>query len=379
MRRALCVLSLLVIGCGGDGDDAGPTPYESAGPHPVGHAAFTVTDSVRGRVLTSEVWYPAAESARAAAEAGVPIEELLPAGPERATFAGLLPAAPTPGTRRRTRSAPDAAPVAAPARLPVVVFSHCHQCLRFSSFSIAERLASHGIVVVAPDHQDNTLFDGLDGSGAALEDAFLTVRAGDISALLDAVLAEGAANPLPAVLRGRLDPTRVGMLGHSFGGATTGRVLQDDPRFIAGVTMGAPIQSPFFPSVTLSRITEPLLFVQLLEDNSIGKIGNDLMLGNFDDATQPVWLVRVADAGHWSVSDLCGITSAFPAGCISPAARQSDGASFTYLDIEVVRDLAASYVTAFFALHLSSDPGAAATLKRPLGPPGIVTLEARKP
>jgi predicted dienelactone hydrolase len=42
---------------------------------------------------------------------------------------------------------------------PVVVFSHGNQGMRWQSAFIAERLASHGFLVVAPDHTGNTTFD----------------------------------------------------------------------------------------------------------------------------------------------------------------------------------------------------------------------------
>src|SRR6185503_13343779 len=133
--------------------------FEEPGPFPVGNTRFAVT-STGGRTLLVEAWYPADESERADAELGFPIEEFVPAGPDRDAFVTMLATAPDPGTRRQTRSKLDAIPASAPAEFPVAVFSHCHECTRFSSFSIAERLASFGTVVLAPDHTTNTLFDG---------------------------------------------------------------------------------------------------------------------------------------------------------------------------------------------------------------------------
>ncbi len=367
MKAVLIALGCVAVaGCGGEG---APSQYQSQGPHPVGHTAYTVEDTARSRSLDVLVWYPAAEAERASAAAGVDIAELAPAA-RRGGFSDLVAAAPDPATRHRTRSARDATPAATPAKFPVVVYSHCHECVNVSGLTIAERLASHGMVVIAPNHAGNTVFEQLDGTGAALEDAFLAVRAGDISAVLTAAL----GNDAPMLLRGRLDGGYVGMMGHSFGGATTGRVLQDDKRFRAGVTMGAPIASPFFPSVQLTSIQQPLLFVELMEDNSIGIIGNNLLLANFDDAKQPVWLVQVADAGHWSVSDICGLTSHFPAGCTTPATRQTNGAGFSYLDITIARDLVATRVTEFFALQLQGDDTAATALARSAG---VITAEHR--
>ena len=46
------------------------TDYTSAGPHTVGNAHATITDRTGMRMLPVEVWYPAADSARAAGQTG---------------------------------------------------------------------------------------------------------------------------------------------------------------------------------------------------------------------------------------------------------------------------------------------------------------------
>src|SRR5437868_730162 len=79
-------------------------------------------------------------------------------------------------TPRLAHSARDAAPADGGAsRWPLLLFSHCTECFRFSMHSLAERLASRGFVVAAPDHLDNTRYDAT----APLTNAFLAVRADD--------------------------------------------------------------------------------------------------------------------------------------------------------------------------------------------------------
>lgn len=73
------------------------------------------------------------------------------------------------------------------------------------------------------------------------------------------------------------------------------------------------------------------------------------------------WKIEVADAGHWSVSDLAGLTSMFAPGC-GEGIRQTDGADFSYLDPAVGREVTAAYVTAFFRATLEDDAGARAYL-----------------
>jgi hypothetical protein len=88
-----------------------------------------------------------------------------------------------------------------------------------------------------------------------------------------------------------------------------------------------------------------------------------------------VWKLEVADAGHWSFSDVDGAADIFMAGC-GPATRQTDGTDFTYLDPATGRALAAAYVTAFFRAELDGDAGAAAYLDQ-ARPTGVVTSTHR--
>ncbi|HEY0137192.1 MAG TPA: hypothetical protein VGB85_24080, partial [Nannocystis sp.] len=174
LRRAL-VLSLILVACGGNPDsettvdstggtttagagsstsdvtpttsgastsdtgDTGPGPaidYSVAGPHPVGNTRFVLPAGERE--LLVELWYPADAGAAELAAQGHPIAEFVPAGPDRVAFDDLLtklsPAGQI-GTRLQTRSALDATP-AAGGPWPVLVFSHCFDCVRFSAFSV---------------------------------------------------------------------------------------------------------------------------------------------------------------------------------------------------------------------------------------------------
>src|SRR5690606_31082340 len=141
--------------------------------------------------------------------------------------------APDECVRKQSNSAaaPELASVAKP--LPTVVFSHCHGCARFSSYSLAERLASHGFLVAAVDHAGSTLFDQLLDELPPLDASTLELRRDDVIRVIDELLDPAAAS-LPSELVGLADGERLGALGHSFGAVTTGLVLQDDPRPRAG-------------------------------------------------------------------------------------------------------------------------------------------------
>ena len=111
------------------------------------------------------------------------------------------------------------------------------------------------------------------------------------------------------------------------------------------------------------------------EDSSITELGNQLIRDNFDAAIGPAWKIELADAGHWSVSDLVGVVPGFLAGC-GAGTRQTDGQAFTYTAPAPARSLAAAYVTAFFRATLTADAGARAYLAAPRTD-GAATVSAR--
>lgn len=346
--------------------DAGPPPepradYGAPGPHPAGNARIEIVDRTGARTLPVELWYPALETARAAADTGQAIEAFESGTANESAIAELVAAAPASCVRARTRSAaaPDAA--GAPASLPLVVFSHCHACTRYDVAEVAERLATHGIVVAAPDHVGNTLWDERAGMLAPVGSEFLEVRASDVASVLDRLLDASAAE-IPASLRGRVDAARVGVMGHSFGAATTGLVVTTDPRFAAALAIAAPISA--LGGVRPTDVAVPYLFLLMGEDNSIGEIGNRLIRNDFNRISQSSWLVEVGDAGHWSISDLAGLIPAFAAGCGDGERQTMPGEPFTYVDPAVARELAADVAAAFFAIHLLGDPGGATVLAR---------------
>jgi len=329
----------------------GPGPWAPATAH------FRLDADGSGRALEVEAWYPAPASRASEAEEGFPVEAF-ETGERRAQLAAWVAQAPEACTPRRAHSVRDAEPASHDRPFPVLLMSHCTGGFRFAMHSVAERLASHGFVVLAPDHLGNTHFD----DSAKLDDAFLAVRAADISRVLDAALVDGAP-ALPAALRGRLDGTRVAIVGHSFGAVTAGKVLELDARVRAGLLFAAPVDSPVLNSGGLSRIHRSLSWVLAREDGSISSTGNQFIRENVAAAPRPTWLVELEDAGHWSFTDIAGMGGAFLPGCGS-GVRDPGGAPFTYLSNDVARAAAQRYAVAWARAMLLNEADAVAQMEK---------------
>lgn len=384
MFRSALLLACILSAC--SGSDAPSIDYAAPGPYPVGNTTLTITDQARGRALTVELWYPAVDSARPLADTGHPVPEFVADSAQRQQYQDLLSSAPTGCPSAQTSSARDVELALAPAPddplsdlrtdgWPLLLFSHCHECVRFSSFAIAEHLASHGFIVAAPDHTGNTLFDGLAGTGVDLGEEFLQVRAEDISFVASFILdAEPApdAGALPDGLPSSIDRDRIGMLGHSFGAVTTGLVTQDDARVRAGLALASPMENAFLPGVRMNNIDKPVGFLVAVEDNSITEIGNRFMRDNFAAANPPAWKGEVADAGHWSFSDVAGLHEPFMPGC-GAGARQTDLSEFEYLPADAGSAIASSYAAAFFAAYLYDRSDARGFLEGPSDWPQVTT------
>lgn len=304
-----------------------------------------------------ETWFPTSDAA-----VDSPISDLVADPDDRATYDALLAAAPA-DCPTRTLSAQEA--VADGGPWPVIAMSHCYGCTRFSTATIAERLATFGYVVVAPDHAGDTLFDHLDGTGLPLDTDTLALREADLGLALDSALAGD--------LGVSVDPDRIGVFGHSFGAVTAGKLQQDRAGSVrAGMFVGAPPENPLLAGVDVATLDGTLLFLELAEDHSVGAAGNILIEQNFEKAPGPAWLVEMADAGHWSPSDLVGLTEDFMPGCGADT-RQEDGADFTYLDPATGRATSASLAAAFYAATLDGDTDAAAWIDAAVAPLAVTT------
>jgi predicted dienelactone hydrolase len=301
-------------------------PPDERGPFEVGATSIEWTDA-RGKEMVAEVWYPA----------------LPEAGAEPAPYPPLGLA----GSAIRE----------APADLrfgsrPLVAFSHGYGGIRFQSIFLTEHLASHGFVVVSPDHTHNTFLD-LDGEFTA---QVVLERPDDVRFSVDELLARTADED--DRLHGLVDNEEYAIVGHSFGGytamvvgggqvdmngmvaycASPGRgtgcdALEDvdpaelvnhgtsDDRAVVTVPMAPGVWYAFGAdgqtAPGLAHVRAPLVLG--------GDVDNVLDFSDeirpcFDAMAAPKTMVEFHGAGHYAFSDICEL-----APFLYPECEGSDG------------------------------------------------------
>jgi predicted dienelactone hydrolase len=241
-----------------------------SGPYAIGTSVYELDDHARERDLVVQVWYPAARAT--GSPAGVTSRPDLLAG-AFASFTGLP--APLFDNLRLIRTHAIANLPLAPDRstFPVVLVSHGPGVgNRSQSVFQLEALASHGFIAVAIDHTryaSTTIFP--DGRAIpfdptvgwptfvdAQSTAMLQTWAADASFVIDQ-LERLNQDDSTALLTGRLDLSRLGYLGTSFGGSVVVQTLLQDPRIKAGVAEDG---KPYFLEEALSALDRPLMYMQ---------------------------------------------------------------------------------------------------------------------
>lgn len=289
----------------GDDDDAVDPlgwPVDALGPFNAGWRAWDVTYTPVGgtdaRTIGFNVWYPTeADVGDAVRYMDVFLDEVA------------------------LGNAPAAAPVHG-GTYPVMVYSHGFQGWSGTSSDLCRYFASHGWVVVAPDHTGNTLLDHTD----PLATSHYLDKPQDVSRVLDELEQLPATDPLA----GLADTSRVVVSGHSFGSYPTWAVLGatydeasidsacsgggglptgqctadqraaflsgvlDDARIVGSVPLAGTIRRSFFGAAGHRTVRGPVLFMSGTND-PVGQQGQwDAM-----DAIDFTW-IEVEGACHQS-------------------------------------------------------------------------------
>jgi predicted dienelactone hydrolase len=194
---------------------------------------------------------------------------------------------------------------AQPGTYPLVVFSHASAQHRRSATYLCTHLSSHGYVVAALDHSEVLAADLARKQGETEEqktartDAWIANRVPDVRFLIDHLLDRRAG-----ASEVELDPTRIGIVGHSFGGWTALAATEADPRIRAVVALAPGGSSQPKPGILRVRLAfnwgrdVPTLYLVAEQDISLPLAG---MYELFErtPATKQMVILRRADHLHF--------------------------------------------------------------------------------
>ncbi len=352
MRRLVfsCLAFLLLL-IAADQSQAGRWRYADPGElglYAVGHSVIDAVDPARNdRMLRVEIWYPAD-----------PDQLDGPTTFYDFQFLGLGLDSPV---------AYEDTAVAGEVGFPLVIFSHGSCGVSFQSTPLMETLASHGMVVVAPNHTGNSTNECIGGT----RDPFFTVarnRPLDVSFLIDLMLARNR-DPNDAFFA-RINARAVGVVGHSFGGFTAlavasgfhvpaqGIDIPPDPRVKAIVPI-APASGPL-SDAELQSIHIPVLLVSGTLDTTT-PIETQTTRPWALIPSRPFYRVDIVGATHLQFANACDIGQALLDFGIKLADITRLGIDYVdtclppALDIAVVRESSNLYITAFLKKHLLND------------------------
>ncbi|MET9323315.1 alpha/beta hydrolase [Streptomyces sp. NPDC003038] len=243
----------------------------------------------------------------------------------------------------RTHSGRDARP--ARGRHPLVLLSPGFGVSRYTLTHLAEDLAARGYVVASVDHAYESFGTAVPGGRVltcvactAVEDdgvdagRVTSTRADDMSFVIDRLTGRHAVWKHAAMI----DKRRIGMAGHSIGGAAAATAMAADRRIGAGINMDGGFQEEL-PSGSLGG--RP--FMMIGTDDAVHRPGGtDTTWGDAWPALDgwKRWLT-VAGSEHFTFSD-------------SPVIARHFGLPQSPLPADRAVAITRTYVAAFFDLHL---------------------------
>jgi dienelactone hydrolase len=338
---------------------ADPPSFARPGPFPVGVRTLVLVDASRDdpfaggkRTLVTEVWYPAADEARG--KKATTFLEFFGAHPEAADalvkhFKGKIDEVNARFTSIAVRDAAFRG-----GKFPLLVFSHGNGGLRHQNVFQCDHLASHGYIVVSPDHTGNAGVTVLpdkvvpydrQGRPRSMED-----RPKDVSFLIGRFLDESAKDD--GWLRGAIDASAIGVLGHSFGGMTCCQAAESDHRVKAILPMTLALTKP---------TAIPVLLMLGALDRTVKEAGNVASTALYMSCTGPRHLLTLNRGGHFSFSDMDRINPNFGDGI---GKETKGGATIEFLSSDLTKEIIKAYSLAFFDFYLRKDPAAGEFLRK---------------
>ncbi|MCB9135514.1 MAG: hypothetical protein H6636_08810 [Anaerolineales bacterium] len=302
-----------------------PIPHirPPTGPYPVGTLTLDLTDLSRTdpyasdssalRELMLQVWYPAETPGKTPVPWMEHVEIVAPAISAwiemPSFFLDHLKYA-------KTDAFANVTVASAEAQFPVLIFSHGFGGFRAQNTFQMQELASHGYIVVAPEHtyasvitvfpdgrvaqhNPNTLPENVSEAEYDLAaKRLLDQWTADLRFVMDQLVEINASN---STLQGKLDLNRMGVLGHSTGGGATVQVCAVDLRCKAGLGMDAWLV-PVADDVIAHGPRQPFLF---LYSELWPKPKNMALFEQlFETMGNPVARFTILGTAHYDFTDL---------------------------------------------------------------------------
>jgi len=251
---------------------------------------------------------------------------------------------------------------------PVVIMRAGGGALTTDFTTLAEDLASHGYIVVGFDAPYRTFVvvlpdnrvvirppthdpENLEaGQANRLINRLLPMWTSDTAFVVSQLQRLNAADP-SGKFTGRLDMQRLGIFGHSFGGATALQFCHDDPRCKAGIDIdGAP-----YGGVVQEGLNQPFMFVlsdhsREMSDPDSRKIRTDLQ-SIYDRLPNGRLFITIRGTNHFSFSDQMLLKSHYLIGLLRLLGLGG-------LDGRRGLTITAEYLHTFFDVYLKDAPAA---------------------
>jgi dienelactone hydrolase len=277
-------------------------------------------------------------------------------------------------------------PKDAGGRYPLVVFSHGSAGVKASNTSTYTELASHGYVVCSIDHPYQALYTiGADGHMVTVDPAFvqevidvnggkydeatkfeleqkwMQVRTADINFVLDTILAQAKEPGSDAVYQ-RIEPGKIGLMGHSLGGVASAQVARERNDIDAVVNLDADLFGEYLAYVdgkyVMNDTVYPVPILTILTDSMVRLIAavpdaDTVVAVKHVSASAPnAYEVELAGTDHQSLTDL-PITSPFLVSLITSAVKKAGGGETA--DKTAVIEKMNELVLAFFTAYLKGE------------------------
>jgi predicted dienelactone hydrolase len=263
-----------------------------------------------------QVWYPAQAATGMTTAPYLPTPVLLEAM-KKEQYLDVPAEALEAWSSMRTHAYLDAPLAALPRRLPLLLFSPGFGVSRVNYTALMQDFASHGYVVAAVDHPycglsvlpGGRVLSSSNPEGKSTPEARVEAMAMDAAFVRDKLLDVGST---AGRFARRLDPNRVGIFGHSIGGAAALEAGRTDSPFRAcadldgdawGKVETEGVKRPF---LVLLNVPGPPIHIPEAMRKQRDAQWTEVM----SRRKTPAYIVKIRNTTHFSFSDLPFLVSA---------------------------------------------------------------------